>query len=213
MRTAIIAILLLSTQLLAQQIQVVEPPAQCPLSIKDSPKLRGLKLGMSKSKVERSLKRSIDPIEIRSHFVEVYDPHADAGMIKVFTKEPIGQSIYSFFPKTKSENLRVEERAGGFSLAFFNDTLVEYVLYYDINEFASSADSSHPSGVVRKLHLPGQYRWTYGTFLNCREFRVSIRSYNDGIISVSVHDTEAVKQIDKRARESVRRNGRAEVSH
>lgn len=210
MRTLVITLLLLSTHLVAQQMPVTVVPPQCPLSIMDSPKLRGLKLGMSKREVERSLKRKIDPVEIRSSFMEPYDPPA-GGAHTFFTKRPIGVSIYSFYPKATSEFPRNNEMPDGVQLAFFNGELAEYTLYYDIDEF--NVDTEGRSAVVRKLKLPERPWRDDGTSLTCRGFRISIRYPNDNNLTVRVTNIETLKLIDKKARESVRKDGPGEGSH
>ena len=211
MRRVVIAILLVSTQLAAQQNQIAAPAPQCPLSLKDSPKVRGLKLGMSRRQVERSLKRVINPIETRSYFLEYgADPYSDAGPRKVFTKKPIGQSTYSSLPITGSGYVGAHPGPSDLSLVFFNDSLVQYEVYYDPKEFASQLDSPYLP-VIQKLNLPTKYNWAYGRFLTCRDFWISIRYYN--AVTVGVSDTKTEKEIRRKAMESVRENGAGPDSH
>lgn len=206
------AIWSLGLPIAGQDLKITQTTPRCRLTIKDSPKLQGLKLGMSPEQVSASIRKKIDPAVVKSYFIEVYNPHANLGSRKVFTKEPIGQSEYFYFPKSDLKNPKSQDTIGGFRLAFFNKILIEYLVYYDIHRFDLAEPGSYPSAVARKLGLPDKYGWSEGSNIKCADFRIGLANSSNEVISVRVGNTEIGKEIEQKARESVRKYGRGQTT-
>ena len=198
---AALTLSLAAQSLFAQSESPVVAPARCSLSVAESPEINGFKLGRTAAQLEKSTGKKITPVAVPSGFLKRFETKYELNYFGVWvkTKTPIGQAEYFYYPKTSEKDSPMSARVGGFEVAFIDNVLAEFVLYFSVNDFDLKTGQGLRAPFAEKFKLPDAALWSSPSDLNCRNFRISLGIFNPETIRLRVLDVNLLKEIEKRA--------------
>ncbi len=192
----------------------------CVLDIKDSPSLRGFKLGMNKSEVELFLMK---PFLIRERYtrlrketvVENLPKDNDSVLKKVlesykhdssslieYLRIPSEEWGEFFIPDEKQKNTERFKNVNSLDFIFYQNKLFYLKIVYKTDAFKDTTDKDFYSDMSLLLGLPE------GTFSNgyawCKNFNVGV-SKSESLISISVTDKVALEDSKEKAWQTVKK--------
>jgi hypothetical protein len=178
----------------------------CPLEIKDSPTLRGIKLGMKKSQIETVLevqlddKKSyvlLDPEEI-GFLLDKSDPTVKKVLdyykgdmyiegLKQYLEVPTEARRVFFKPTNVQRNTEKFKDVQNIQLEFFNDKLFTLSIFYDVGKYKDATDKKFYSEIAILLGMPPESLSNYHGLALCKGFTLSATRFTNHItITISI---------------------------
>ena len=190
MKSCLLIILIILLCPIAFRGQNNQLTSECKLTIKDSPILLGLKLGMTPKQVEEALGRKAVPRDVRTEIlVTKTKKNGEVTKEERWTHEPIGETEFTFYP-------RDESNVGSLFLRFWKDRLYTFSLNRDLRDFKWQVAIPDPTVIAETLLLPpGPWE---GPRLTCSEFYIDARRNSDGV-RIEITDSLAKNAIKANA--------------
>lgn len=203
------------------------------LDIKDSPVLRGIKLGMTKTEVEKLLGTRLNLIEkstslavesrlnqenklkylldetdsTAKQVLDLYKIATRKGeVIKGVIQVPVGSFHDVFHPNELQKQTERFKDVEYIFLSFFNNELYQFSVKYITDAFNDYSDNEFYSDMFVLLDLPkscSSYYSSLQAFIMCKSFTVYV-SKEKGTVGISVQNTIIESALKKRAIQKVK---------
>ncbi len=213
-------LILLFNILVVMSSSVFSQVKPCLLDIKDSPTLRGFKLGMTKREVELSLMKPFPfresytvllketvvkdlPKDNNSALNKILETYKhESPSLSEYLKIPSEELSQVFIPDQKQKNTERFKNVNSVEFMFNQNKLIHIKIVYKTDAFEDSIEEDFYSEMRLLLGLP-EGTFSYG-FAECKNFNVGV-SKSESLISIKVIDIVTARDLEEKALQIVKK--------